>query len=77
VKWISGSRHPRHHDEEVARRLLEVFAEPAPLRAGVEEVGDPIEVLPRLFHLLWSRDLVVDLTVPLHMSAMVSLPVVA
>ncbi|HXA60891.1 MAG TPA: TnsA-like heteromeric transposase endonuclease subunit, partial [Streptosporangiaceae bacterium] len=65
VKWISGSRHPRHHDDEIAGRLLEAFAGGTPLLPGVEEVGDPIAVLPRLFHLLWSRDLVVDLTVPL------------
>jgi hypothetical protein len=36
-------------------------------------VGDPIAVLPRLFHLLWTRELVVDLTVPLHASAIVTL----
>ncbi|GAA0445167.1 TnsA-like heteromeric transposase endonuclease subunit [Acrocarpospora corrugata] len=26
VRWISGSRHPRHHDEEIAGRLLARFA---------------------------------------------------
>ncbi|WP_211328450.1 hypothetical protein [Thermomonospora umbrina] len=45
--------------------------------ARVEEIGDPIAVLPRLFHLLWSRELVVDLTVPLHMAAMMSVPAAA
>ena len=29
-------------------------------------VGDPIAVLPVLFHLLWRQALLVDLTVPLH-----------
>ncbi|MEO3822772.1 hypothetical protein [Actinomadura sp. B10D3] len=41
---------------------------------GVLAVGDPISVLPRFFHLLWSNELMMDLTVPLHMSAIVSLP---
>ena len=77
VRWISGSRHPRHGDEVIAGRLLEAFTGGAPLLAGAREVGDPIAVLPRLFHLLWLRELVVDLTVPLHMSAIVSLPDVA
>src|SRR5258708_30875921 len=25
VRWISGSRHPRHHDEVITSRLLEAF----------------------------------------------------
>ncbi|MFB4309052.1 TnsA-like heteromeric transposase endonuclease subunit [Actinomadura sp. GTD37] len=74
VRWISGSRHPRHHDADLAGQLRAVFAEGAPLLDGVQAVGDPISVLPRFFHLLWSHELVVDLTVPLHMSAVVSLP---
>ena len=77
VRWISGSRHPRFHQEAVARRLLETFADPAPLLAGAQVVGDPIAVLPTLFHLLWSRELVVDLSTPLHQAVTVSLPDVA
>jgi len=34
--------------------------------AGTEAAGDPIAVLPVLFHLLWCQDLTVDLSVPLH-----------
>lgn len=34
---------------------------PTPLLAGLREVGDPIAVLPTLFHLLWSGNLSVDL----------------
>jgi hypothetical protein len=29
-------------------------------------VGDPIVVLPVLFHLLWRHDLITDLSLPLH-----------
>jgi hypothetical protein len=41
VRWISGSRHPRHHDEAITGRLLEAFTDGAPLLAGAREVGDP------------------------------------
>jgi hypothetical protein len=39
---------------------------PLALLAGAESAGDPIAVLPVLFHLLWCQDLTVDLSVPLH-----------
>lgn len=77
LRWLSGYRHPRHHDAQVAWRLREVFAEGTPLLAGARAVGDPIAVLPRLFHLLWSHELTADLTAPLHMSTVVSQPELA
>jgi hypothetical protein len=40
--------------------------------AGAEAAGDPIAVLPVLFHLLWRRELVTDLSVPLHPCAAVT-----
>jgi hypothetical protein len=39
---------------------------------GAEAVGDPIAVLPVLFHLLWQHELVTDLSVPLHSCAAVT-----
>ncbi|WP_173937215.1 MULTISPECIES: hypothetical protein [Streptomyces] len=36
-------------------------------------VGDPVAVLPVLFHLLWTHELVVDVSVPLHVESVVSL----
>jgi hypothetical protein len=39
---------------------------------GAEAVGDPIAVLPVLFHLLWRHDLTTDLSVPLHPCASVT-----
>jgi hypothetical protein len=77
VRWLSGYRHPRHFQEVVAAGLLDAFADPAPLLTGARDVGDPIMVLPTLFHLLWSQELVVDLSAPLHQSVTVSLPGVA
>lgn len=65
VRWLAGYRHPRHDMPHVAARLREVFAAPARLMAGAEAVGDPLAVLPALFHLLWSHELATDLSVPL------------
>jgi hypothetical protein len=72
VRWLAGYRHPRHHLGKVAERLREVFTEPAPLMTGAEAAGDPIAVLPVLFGLLWRHELIVDLSVPLHPSTVVS-----
>lgn len=74
LRWLAGYRHPRHGMPGLAEALLVAFAEPVPLLAGVEAVGDPIAVLPVLFHLLWRQDLVVDLSVPLHPFVTVTRP---
>lgn len=66
VRWLSGYRHPRHHRPVLAAALREVFATPTALLVGAEAVGDPLAVLPVLFHLLWRRQFAVDLAVPLH-----------
>ncbi|GAA1623457.1 TnsA-like heteromeric transposase endonuclease subunit [Nonomuraea maheshkhaliensis] len=74
VRWLSGYRHPRYRREQVLAALLEVFVEPVRLIDGVEQVGDPIAVLPTLFHLLWQQELAVDLSLPLHHAVPVSPP---
>jgi hypothetical protein len=51
---------------------LAAFAEPAPLMATAESLGNPIAVLPVLYHLLWRGELVTDLSVPLHEASMVT-----
>nr|WP_237500047.1 TnsA-like heteromeric transposase endonuclease subunit [Streptomyces sp. SID8379] len=61
LRWLSGYRHPRVRCEPVAECLRTVFAQPQGLLAGARTVGDPIAVLPVLFHLVWRRELVVDL----------------
>jgi len=66
LRWLAGYRHSRHHlpgTDEVLRR---VFATPTPLMAGAEAAGDPIAVLPVLFHLLWCHAVTIDLLTPLH-----------
>jgi hypothetical protein len=62
VRWLSGYRHPRCLHVGRAARLCEVFSTPRPLLAGVARVGDPVAVLPVLFHLLWRGRLAADLT---------------
>ncbi|MFI1204842.1 TnsA-like heteromeric transposase endonuclease subunit [Streptomyces sp. NPDC020883] len=62
VRWLARYRHRRCGREVgVAERLLEVFRQPGPLRAGAEEAGDVLRVLPVLFHLLWTGALRTDL----------------
>ncbi|MEU0036126.1 TnsA-like heteromeric transposase endonuclease subunit [Streptomyces sp. NPDC006333] len=67
VTWLSRYRHPRcHGGMERARALQAVFCGGRPLVEGAAEVGDPIGVLPAVFHALWSGVLAADLSVPLH-----------
>jgi hypothetical protein len=72
VRWLGGYRHPRHDLPVVAAALREAFAEPDGLMAGAEAVGDPIAVLPVLYHLLWRHDLMADLSVALHPDTVVT-----
>jgi hypothetical protein len=72
LRWLAGCRHPRHSIAWLVEALRAAFAEPVPLLAGVEAVGDPIAVLPVLSHLLWRQDLTADLSIPLHPSTTVT-----
>jgi len=71
VAWLARYRHPRCGSPGLARLLLESFAEPAPLMAGAAAVGDPMAVLPALFHLMWRHALVADLAVRLTADTLV------
>lgn len=64
-RWLAGYRHPRCYSEAVAEHLLEVFACPQALMPGAETVGDPLATLPVLYHLLWTRQLLADLSLVL------------
>jgi hypothetical protein len=67
VRWLSRYRHRRCLAPEVASALLEAFDGGRGLAEGADLAGDRIRVLPVLFHLMWQRQLAVDLTVPLGM----------
>lgn len=64
-RWLAGYRHPRCFDAQVAGRLLTAFEKPRPLMDGAEVAGDPLGTLPVLYHLLWRRELVTDLSLVL------------
>ena len=72
VRWLAGYRHPRYYLPGQVGVLRRVFAAPAPLMIGAEAAGDPIAVLPVLFHLLWCHELAADLAVPLGPLTLVS-----
>lgn len=62
VRWLARYRRARcRRPEAVVDRLVEVFREPKGLWEGAELVGDRLQVLPVLFHLLWSGVLGTDL----------------
>ncbi|MFF9047133.1 TnsA-like heteromeric transposase endonuclease subunit [Streptomyces parvulus] len=60
LRWLSGYRHPRVRQEPVASALLAAFSEPLGLLAGARAVGDPLAVLPVLYHLLWRSELTAE-----------------
>ena len=61
VRWLAGYRHFRCCRSDIAAALLEVFTEATPLMRGAHDTGDPIVVLPVLYHLLWKHGLVIEL----------------
>lgn len=72
IRWLSGYRHPRYRVGAVVDRLREVFGRPRMLVEGASAAGDPLVVLPTLFHLLWCGDLSTELTAPLDDGSLVS-----
>ena len=71
LRWLAGYRHLRYLVRLVAARLLEVFATPRSLLDGAAEAGDPLAVLPVLYHLLWLHRLAADLSVRLEDTSLV------
>ncbi|MCX5261734.1 TnsA-like heteromeric transposase endonuclease subunit [Streptomyces canus] len=67
LKWLAGYRHPRNAGRPgLTAAVLKAFTRPRPLLEGAEAVGDPIEVLPAVFHALWHGQVTADLETPLH-----------
>jgi hypothetical protein len=65
LRWLAGYRYPRCDDRVVADALRDAFVFPRSLMSGAEQVGDPIAVLPVLYHLMWRHELVADLSLVL------------
>ncbi|MGW5285004.1 TnsA-like heteromeric transposase endonuclease subunit [Streptomyces collinus] len=73
LKWLAGYRHPRNAGRPgLTAAVVEAFTRPRPLIEGAEAVGDPIEVMPAVFHALWHGQLTTPLDVPLHERALLS-----
>ena len=62
LRWLAGYRHPRFADPGLEELLLSSLAQPGALAEAAGQVGDPIRVLPVLFHLLWLGRLTGDLS---------------
>jgi hypothetical protein len=65
LRWLAGYRHPRFADPDLEERLATAFVEPRPLAEAARQVGDPIRVLPAMFHMLWLGRLTGNLSRPL------------
>jgi hypothetical protein len=65
LRWLAGYRHPRFADPRLVELLVSAFAQPRPLAETARQEGDPIRVLPVLFHMLWLGRLTGDLSRPL------------
>ena len=72
VQWLAGYRHPRHRVKSTAAALVAAFAKSRPLIEGARSVGDPVAVSPVLYHLLWAKELMVDLSQRLESVSIVS-----
>ncbi len=65
LRWLAGYRHPRFADPGLEEQLVSSVAQPRPLAEAAGQAGDPIRVLPVLFHLLWLGQLTGNLSRPL------------
>ncbi|MFF6772883.1 TnsA-like heteromeric transposase endonuclease subunit [Streptomyces sp. NPDC012637] len=65
LRWLAGFRHPRFGGVGLTEAVEAAFAVPGPLVGQAAQLGDPIRVLPVVFHLLWCGRLGTDLSCPL------------
>jgi hypothetical protein len=73
LRWLAGYRHRRYGEPPgAAEAVAAAFTVPGPLVAQAASAGEPIEVLPRVFHLLWRGRLAADLSRPLSDRTLVS-----
>lgn len=63
LRWLAGYRHARCLRQETASALVGHLVPdvPVPLNELVSAVGDPVCVLPTLFHLMWTQQIRADL----------------
>jgi hypothetical protein len=74
VRWLSGYRHPRYHGIAMATKVLDVLGSgPSGVLETAKAVGDPLVVLPVVYHLMWRQVLVADLAVPMNATSQVAI----
>ena len=72
VRWLAGYRHPRCGRALESASVLGALASDSALtiRGLAARVGDPLVVLPTIFHLLWRQQIRTDLaTRSLHLDS--------
>ena len=77
VRWLAGYRHERIFNQTIAAdvRAAATGAQRISLGTLARRVGEPIVVLPTIFHMLWSHQLDADLaTSKLTFDTLVTLP---
>jgi hypothetical protein len=64
LRWLAGYRHERVSDNAIGARVRQVVQHSPGigLRRLAGEVGEPILVLPTIFHMLWRQELVTELS---------------
>lgn len=67
LRWLAGYRHTRNRNPALAATIGRRLAQRAlSLDSLAAAVGEPIAVLPTIYHLLWTHELVTDVdTAPL------------
>jgi hypothetical protein len=64
LRWLAGYRHERVRDRGVASRTQDFFQHcaGASLNGLAAEGGETVLVLPTIFHMMWRRELVTDVS---------------
>ncbi|QXQ08766.1 TnsA-like heteromeric transposase endonuclease subunit [Paeniglutamicibacter sp. Y32M11] len=74
LRWIAGYRHPRCYREDVGTEVLAYLESKGPhqIRSLVASLGDPVCVVPTVFHLIWQHRIAADLlTTPLCLESVI------
>ncbi len=61
LRWLAGYRNPRNRRQEFVTDLISLLAlSPKAIGDAALAVGEPILVLPTLYHLLWTHEIEAD-----------------
>jgi hypothetical protein len=74
IRWLAGYRHRRCRNDLIALEALRLAADPHRVEDLAQRLGDPLETLPVIFHLLWSHELETNLSWLLNENSIVATP---